>query len=102
MTYRLRVSPHAASQIRKAADWWFENRPKAPHAFEEELEKAFGLATRLPLVGQKVHHSRMSGLRRVLMGRVRYYLYYRVETEKDLVKVLALWHSSRTGHPRLR
>ncbi len=101
MSYRLRVAPRAASQIRKAADWWLANRPKAPHAFEEDLEKAFGLVTSLPQAGQKVHHSRISRLLRVLMGRVRYYIYYQVETEKELVKVLALWHASRTGHPRL-
>ena len=102
MIFKLRVAPQAASQIRRAADWWFANRPKAPHAFEEDLEKAFGLVTSLPLAGQKVHHPRIDGLRRVLMGRVRYYLYYRAEPGKELVKVLALWHSSRKGHPRLR
>ncbi len=102
MRFSLRVAPRAASQIREAADWWFANRPKAPLAFEEDLEKAFGLITSLPLAGQRVRHSSMSEIRRVLMGRVRYYLYYRVEAEKDLVKVLALWHSRRAGHPRLR
>ncbi len=101
MRYGLRVAPRAAAQIREAAEWWFANRPKAPHAFEEDLEKAFGLVTSLPQAGQKVRHSRFGGLRRVLMGRVRYYLYYRLETDKELVKVLALWHASRSGHPRL-
>jgi len=99
--YRLRVAPRAAAQIREAADWWLANRPKAPHAFEEDLEKAFALVSSLPLAGQTVRHSRIAGIRRVLMGRVRYYLYYRVETGRELVEVLALWHSSREGEPRL-
>ncbi len=83
MRYGLRVAPRAADQIREAADWWLSNRPKAPRAFEEDLEKAFGLITSLPQAGQMVRHSRISGLRRAFMGRVLYYLYYRAETEKS-------------------
>ena len=77
------------------------NRPKAPQAFTQDLEKAFGLISSLPLAGQQVRHSTMDGLRRVLMGRVRYYLYYRFDTETERVEVLALWHASRSGQPRL-
>ncbi len=102
MIYRLRVAPRAESQIRKAADWWLANRPKAPHAFEEDLEKAFSLISSLPGTGQKVHHPEMRGLRRAFLGRVRYYLYYKVETDQDLIKILALWHASRKGYPSLR
>ena len=101
MTYRLRVAPQAESQIREAAGWWLSNRPKAPQAFTQDLEKAFGLISSLPRAGQKVHHSTMAGLRRVLMGRVRYYLYYRVDAATERVEVLALWHASRRAQPRL-
>lgn len=101
MSYLLRVAPRAESQIRDAAVWWLANRPKAPRAFGEDLEKAFGLICSLPLAGQKVRHPTIGGLRRVLMGRVRYYLYYQVEVEEEIVNALALWHASRKGHPRL-
>ncbi len=101
MRYRLRVAPRAESTIREAAAWWLDNRPKAPHAFEEDLEKAFGLISSLPRAGQSVRHSRIDGIRRVLMGRVRYYLYYRVDEDAEAVEVLAAWHASRKGHPNL-
>lgn len=101
MRYRLRVALRAESQIREAADWWLANRLKAPHAFEEDIEKAFSLISSLPGAGQRVRHPKIRGLRRALLGRVRYYLYYTVETDEELVKVLALWHASRRGHPRL-
>lgn len=102
MRYRLRVARRAAAQIREAADWWLANRPKAPHAFEEDLEKAFSLISSLPGTGQVVRHSIIRGLRRALLGRVRYYLYYTVDTDEESVKVLALWHANRKGHPRLK
>lgn len=100
MSYRLRVSPKAESQIRVAADWWLENRPKAPAAFAEEIERAFELIRTLPSVGEPVGHRRLSGLRRVLLGRVRYYLYYQVTVDEGSVEVLALWHTSRGTGPR--
>jgi hypothetical protein len=37
----------------------------------------------------------------VLLGRVRYYLYYQVNDASEAVEVLALWHASRSGSPSL-
>lgn len=101
MKLKIRVAPRAAAQIREAADWWLANRAKAPHAFEEDLEKAFGLVLSLPGAGQRVRHTHIQGLRRAFLGRVRYYLYYRVDCDQELVRVLALWHSRRKGLPPL-
>ena len=39
-----------------------------------------------------------SGVRRVLLRRIRYYVYFQV-VEEELVQVLALWHGSRAGEP---
>jgi plasmid stabilization system protein ParE len=101
LTYRIRVSKRAATQIRTAADWWLANRTKAPQAFAEELERAFELIRTFPSVGESVPHARIVGIRRVLMARVRYHLYYGVQEETELVEVIALWHASRGASPRL-
>ena len=99
MRLRLRVAPRAEAQIREAAEWWSQNRFKAPRAFAEDLEKAFDLITLLPGAGQPVPHPEIDQLRRLLMGRVRYYLYYTVSDETEAVEVLALWHTSRGERP---
>lgn len=99
LTYSLRVGREAEQHIRRAADWWVENRPKAPLAFAEDLERAFRLATAMPNSGEPVLHSEHVGIRRLLMGRVRYYLYYRLDQEAERVEILALWHTSRDGEP---
>ena len=101
MTYRFHVAPGAEAQIRDAANWWIENRPKAPEAFAEDLERAFEIISSLPGTGEPVSHSRLKGLRRLLMGRVRYCLYYHVDQEGEAVEVLALWHTSRGSTPTL-
>lgn len=101
MRHRLRVAKRAAGQIKAAAGWWLENRPKAPGAFDQDLEGAFELITMFPAVGEPVQHSRLSGLRRVYLGRVRYHLYYVVSEASETVEVLALWHASRGRDPGL-
>lgn len=101
MIYRLEVSPVAESQIREAAAWWLENRRKAPQAFSEDLERAFRLVTSMPNSGEPVRHEEHQGIRRLLMSRVRYYLYYRLDPEAERVDVVALWHTSREAEPGL-
>ena len=101
MSYTFRVSRRAASQIRAAAEWWAHNRPKAPQAFSEELESAFALVRELPNAGEFVRHSTIAGVRRILLGRVQFHLYYRVESASSAVEVLALWHTSRETDPAI-
>jgi plasmid stabilization system protein ParE len=99
LIYRLQVSRRAESQIRVAADWWLENRPKAPEAFSEEIERAFDLVRALPSVGEPVAHPKLRGVRRVFLGRIRYYLYYQASPATEIVEVLAVWHASRGKGP---
>ena len=100
MSLRVRISPRAAAQIRRAADWWLEHRDKAPDAFADDLERGMELITSLPAVGEPVPHPRLSGVRRLLLARIRYHLYYQHEPGSDTVDVLALWHTGRgTGPP---
>jgi plasmid stabilization system protein ParE len=86
------ISARARREIAEAAQWWLENRDKAPEAFEEDLAEAFDLILHAPHLGILVP-SRIKFVRRVLLRRVRYYLYYR-DTAPG-VEVLALWHASR-------
>ncbi|MEW6754011.1 MAG: type II toxin-antitoxin system RelE/ParE family toxin [Candidatus Latescibacterota bacterium] len=99
MTRRLRVAPRASGQIEEASAWRFSHRPMAPRGFAEDLEQAFELIRSTPGVGQPVEHPRYPAVRRVLLGRSRYHLYYR--ESDDVIEVVALWHASRGGDPHL-
>jgi plasmid stabilization system protein ParE len=37
----IKITHRAAAQIDEAASWWLANRPAAPEALGEELQKAF-------------------------------------------------------------
>ena len=99
MTLRLRITLRAAAQIEKADRWWLENRPSAPEALRDDLKAAFALLVIQPGIGTKVVNTRAVGVRRLHLGRVRYYVFYRVAKE-ELV-VLSVWHSSRGAAPTL-
>lgn len=97
----MRLSPRAAEQIRSAAEWWLQHREKAPDAFADDLERGLELIALLPSVGEAAPHSRLTAVRRLLLGRVRYHLYYHHEAESDSVDVLALWHTGRGTEPTI-
>ena len=78
-----------------------EKRPKARDACVEEIERGFDLISSLPGVGEPVAHKRIQGIRRLLLGRIRYHLYYRLHKDIEAVEVLALWHTSRGSGPYL-
>jgi len=95
----IKVTPRADQQIQQAASWWLANRPKAPEAFKEELQRGFELISQQPGVGAHATNARREGVLRIHLSRIRYFLYYRVRASR--IEVLALWHSSRLKGPWL-
>ena len=95
----IRITRRASAQLQEAASWWKANRLAAPEALEEELRQAFRLISQQPDIGAIATNPRLSGVRRIHLSRVRYYLYYRAG--ESGIEVLALWHSSRGEAPVL-
>ena len=96
---RVKVSARAASQIHKAAEWWAENRPAAPGAVRTDIGEALALPARQAGIGTAYEGARTKGVRRLLVGRIRYFIYYRVTPET--LEVLTVWHMSRGKQPSL-
>lgn len=99
MTLRVKVSARAAAQIRKAAEWWSENRAAAPGAVRKDIGEALVLLSQQPGIGAAYQGAKTKNVRRLLVGRIRYFVYYRVTP--DAVEVLAVWHVSRGKQPPL-
>jgi plasmid stabilization system protein ParE len=95
--YDVEVTPRAAAQIERAAAWWEENRPAAPNAILDDFEEAKLLLSRQPGIGAKSSTLKYPDIRRLLLARIRYHIYYRVRPGK--VVILAFWHSSRASRP---
>jgi len=101
VSFRLRTSRRAGRQIREAAEWWLLHREKRPLAFSEDLDDALHLIAELPRVGEPVQHAATPGVRRLLLTRTRYHLYYVVDEAARTVELLTLWHTSRARPPKL-
>ena len=97
MALRVKVSARAASHIRVAAEWWAENRPAAPGAVRKDIGEALALLAQQPGIGASYEGSKTRGVRRLVVGRIRYFIYYRATT--DAIEVLAVWHVSRSKQP---
>jgi plasmid stabilization system protein ParE len=96
----IRFTARAARQVEQAGRWWRDNRPKAPGAVREELDRALELLAVQPHVGAKAGSVALGSVRRVLLSRINYHLYYRIRgTPPDGIEVLAFWHGSRGAPP---
>jgi len=96
---RIEIADDARAQIAAAAAWWAENRPSAPGAVLQDLDRILGLLSVQPGMGTRARRAKVSGVRRVTLNRIRYYVYYRVVG--DSLQVLAFWHTSRGKGPSL-
>ena len=95
----IKLLRRARRQITEASVWWKANRSKAPTAFDEEIERAFDLVAFQPNVGVRIAGARFTGVRRIHLNRVHYFLYYRPTAEA--IEIVALWHTSRGSKPIL-
>ena len=97
----IRIVRSAADQITEASAWWDANRPKAPGALREEIERALELVSTHPQIGAKAGNAKLAGVRRIHLSGVHYHLYYRVRESPEGIEVLALWHTSRGSGPEV-
>jgi plasmid stabilization system protein ParE len=95
----VKVSDNAQAQIEQAAAWWAKNRPAAPGAIREELDRILGFLAVQPGMGAPARATKLHGVRRVTLSRIRYYVYYRATDEA--LEVVAFWHTSRGVMPPL-
>jgi plasmid stabilization system protein ParE len=97
----IEVSDRANAQIDAAERWWRLNRPRAPNAIREELERASLLIAAQSNIGAKARNVTLPGVRRLRLARVRYYVYYRLLSDPARIEILAFWHESRGAQPPL-
>ena len=69
--------------------------------FSRELEAAVGLLAMSPLIGKAYPEALVPDVRRLLIGRSRYHIYWEVDAGSQVVTVLAVWHARRGSGPRL-
>lgn len=97
---RVKVDLPAAEELRRIARWWRVNRPANPGLLKRELADARALLAERPDAGARVGGI-PADVRRLLLPRTQYYLYYRVDRGARCVIVIAIWHTARGSRPLL-
>ena len=92
MSPPVRYSPEAFADVAEAFSWYQAQRVGLGWEFVAELENTVALLQRVPEVGPVVHRS----LRRALLRRFPYAVYYGLDPDK--VYIRAVLHMRR--HPR--
>lgn len=93
--HRVELSPEALEQAQAIRAWWIENRPSAPDLFVEDLSATIRKLANLPRFGARYEISGVREMRRLLLLRTRYHVYYSVDDDARLVRIHAIWHLSR-------
>lgn len=83
----------AVEDVAGARDWYEEQRSGLGDDFVSALERSLSLVARMPDSFPVVHRD----VRRVLLGRFPYALYYR-RMDEDSVEIIACLHTRRSPH----
>jgi len=97
----IEFAPEALEQIRAVHDWWKDHRSAAPELFREEVAATLEIIKSSPSAAKTYPFPAIPGLRRILMPRTRYHLYFSLHDQGKLIFVHALWHTSRGQGPKL-
>jgi toxin ParE1/3/4 len=81
----VKFTPLAAEDVVRAFQWYEDQRGGLGGEFETVVDRMLSLLSVLPELGPEIH----SGLRRVLLVRFPYALYYRIA---DVIEVRACLH----------
>jgi len=98
---RVWATPQAEAQAHAADTWWREHREASAELFCQEFAGAADMLAVAPEIGRLYPAGGVPGLRRLLLPRSRYHVYYVHDSENDEVAVLAVWSAVRGRGPKL-
>ena len=70
-------------------------------SLSQRTSRAFELIATQPGIGARARNPQKEGVRRLLLSRTGYHLYYQVNADLGQVEVLALWRARRGQEPAL-
>ncbi len=101
MTRRVVLVDEAEQQLKSIDRWWQANRQASPDLFLDELDQAIELLSELPDIGSPFKRTKRPGIRRLLLQRSKYWVYYFHDRRRSLIYILTLWSTFRGSDPSL-
>jgi hypothetical protein len=97
---KLKILEEARAQYRKQSAWWREHRD-AKMLLAQEFLAAIRHLRAAPETGSLYTCRRGRAIRRWLMPKTEYHVYYRFDREQDLLVIYSLWGARRGRGPKL-
>jgi plasmid stabilization system protein ParE len=97
---KIEIGKRARRQVERASDWWQENRPGTAFLFDQELEEALRLLLLMPNAGVKYATPKRPDLRRLLLPKTEYHVYFAVERGGAVVAIHSVWGARRGRTPK--
>jgi plasmid stabilization system protein ParE len=89
VTVEILVSPQAVAQARAAQEWWEAHYGASPSLLHDELRSGLELLAQFPKGGSPYPNEQVPGVRRLLLRKCQYHIYYLYDPEgPGLVVVL--------------
>ncbi len=98
MTARVFIAPEADALLSSATRRRRTAYPSTPSVLLEEFEEAVRLVAEIPEIGAPFSRTAIPGVRRLLLQKTKYWVYYTYDARHAVVYVLAVW-SARRGAP---
>jgi ParE toxin of type II toxin-antitoxin system, parDE len=98
---KIQIGRRARHQVERASSWWHANRPSSPLIFDDEFEHALELLLVSPSSGVPYPTRRRPTLRRLLLPKSGYHVYFSLERRETLTVIHAVWGARRGRSPRL-
>lgn len=94
---KVELSDEAKAEVARVDAWWRQNRRAAPDLFLDELALALVALEDAPAIGR--HYEPRPGVRRLLLTRTHFHLYFTEQAGRVLV--VAVWSAHRGRGPWL-
>jgi plasmid stabilization system protein ParE len=95
------LTPRAKTHLAQIQRWWVENRRAAADLFAHEFEAAARRLVSSPRTAAVYRKLNGREIRRTLLPRSRYHIYFELNEVDRLVFIGAIWHVSRGRAPSL-
>ncbi len=91
MSYAIKFTPKALTDYNEIRLWYEEQSEMVRHHFEQAVKERLNFASEYPEASPIQHNN----IRGILLKKLKYKIYYRVDDIRQFIVVTAILHTSR-------
>ena len=97
---KIKISKRARRRAEKLDERW-RREADYPNLFAEELNGVLLELASIPQLGSSWPTERRPMLKRLLLAKTKYHLYFEIDERKQVIRILTVWGATRGRTPNL-